>query len=67
MIDETKIAAQVLNSNSPDKFFDVTYPIPEELTKGKDKVTVRFQGHEKKTAGGVFGCRTIRRSSPNSL
>jgi hypothetical protein len=61
LIDGTKIATEVLNNNSPDKFFDVTYPIPQELTKGKDKVTVRFQGHENKTAGGVFGCRIAQR------
>jgi hypothetical protein len=29
--------------------------------KGKDKVTVRFQGHENKTAGGVFGCHIVQR------
>jgi DUF1680 family protein len=60
LIDGTKIATEVLNNNSPDKFFDVTYSVPQELTKGKDRVTVRFQGHEKKTAGGVFGCRIVR-------
>jgi len=61
LINGTKIATQVLNNNNPGKFFDVTYPIPQELTKGKDKVTVRFQGQANRTAGGVFGCRIIRR------
>jgi DUF1680 family protein len=61
LIDGMKVATQVLDNNSPDKFFDVTYPVPQELTKGKDKVTVRFQGHENKTAGGVFGCRIVQR------
>jgi hypothetical protein len=61
LIDGTKITTQVLNNNSPDKFFDVTYLVPQELTKGKEKVTLRFQGHEKRTAGGVFGCRIVRR------
>lgn len=41
------------------RFFAVEYAIPEELTKGKEKVTVTFV---KKTgyAGGVFGCWTVR-------
>ena len=38
---------------------DVTYPIPEELTKSKGKITVRFQSHGNTMAGGVFGCRIV--------
>lgn len=60
LIDGTKIASQALENNSPEKFFDVAYPVSQDLTKDKDKVTVRFQGHERKTAGGVFGCRIVR-------
>jgi len=63
MIDGRKIATQTLNMNQPDEFFDVTYPIPEELGKNKDKVTVRFQSHSGTMAGGVFGCRIVKRSS----
>jgi hypothetical protein len=60
-VDETKIATQKLQNNKPGKFFFVTYPIPEELTKGKEKVTVKFQSHPRRTAGGVFGCRVVKR------
>jgi uncharacterized protein len=45
--------------NEPGKFFDVEYPIPEDLTRGKAKVTVRFQAEPEATAGGVFGLRTL--------
>ena len=43
------------------KFYDVEYPIPEELLLGKQKVTVKIEANHGKTAGRVFGCRTIRR------
>ncbi len=61
MIDGRKIASQTLNMNRPGEFFDVTYPIAEELTKNKDKVTVRFQSQPDNMAGGVFGCRIVKR------
>jgi hypothetical protein len=45
IVDGKVIATQRLQRNKPGQFFDVTYPIPIELTKGKEKVTVRFQAH----------------------
>ena len=65
-IDGHKIATQTLNMNKPGEFFDVTYAIPEVLAKGKDKVTVRFQSHAGNMAGGVFGCRIIKRGAERS-
>jgi len=61
LVDGTKIASQTLTGGKPEQFVDVTYPIPEKLTKGKDKVTVRFQPHEGKMAGGIYECRTVKR------
>jgi hypothetical protein len=61
LVDGTKIATQSLGFDKPNQFYDVVYPIPEELTKGKDKINIRFQAHPGHVAGGVFGCRTIRR------
>ena len=63
LVDGTKIATQSLNDNRPGEFFDVTYPIPVELTRGKQKVTVRLQAHPDHWAGGLFGCRTMKRES----
>lgn len=60
IIDEKKIATQVVNVNYPGDFFDVTYKIPTELTSGKEKVTVQFQAHPGKIAGGVFGCVMLK-------
>ena len=39
---------------------NVTYNIPAELTKGKPKVTVKFQAHPGAVAGGVYRCRTLK-------
>ena len=60
LIDNVKIASVELNTQTAGKFYDVEYPIPIELTKGKTKVMVRVQGTNGKTAGRLFGCRTVR-------
>jgi len=60
LIDGKKIATQKLNRNKPDEFMDVTYAVPVDLTKGKQKVTVKFQAHRGAMAGGVFGCRIVK-------
>ena len=60
LVDAAKVATQRLRNNHPDRFFDETYPISEELTRGKEKVTVKFQAHPQRTAGGVFGVRVLR-------
>ncbi|MFW6163291.1 MAG: beta-L-arabinofuranosidase domain-containing protein, partial [Planctomycetota bacterium] len=60
LIDGTKIATQSLDRNDPGQFFDVEYPIPPRLTKGKRKVTVKFVPHEGNTAGGVFKCAVLK-------
>ncbi len=59
LIDGVKLAWQKLERNVPDQFFDVSYPIPEELVKGKSKVTVMFRALAGETAGGLFGCQIL--------
>ena len=59
LVDGQKIGNQILLRNEPGKFFDVEYPIPEDLTRGKAKVTVRFQAEPGATAGGIFGLRIL--------
>jgi DUF1680 family protein len=60
LVDGTKIATERLENNRPGVFYDQAYPIPAELTKGKERVTVRFQAHPGRMAGGVFECRIVR-------
>lgn len=56
LVDGVKIATQTLNDKEqPGKFYDVTYPLPEALTKGKKSVRVRFVPHDRSSAGPVFG------------
>jgi DUF1680 family protein len=55
LVDNVKVASQHLEADHPGKFFDVEYPLPEALTKGKTKVKVRFVPRDRSTAGPVFG------------
>jgi uncharacterized protein len=57
LVDDQKIASQHLEADQPGKFFDVEYPLPEALTKGKTKIRVRFAPRDRSTAGPVFGVR----------
>jgi uncharacterized protein len=61
LVDGRKIATQSLHQDDPGHFWDKSYPLAEELTKGKTKVTVKFQAHPGNYAGGVFGLRVLKR------
>lgn len=60
LVDGQKIATQTLANNAPDKFFDVEYPVPENLTQGRQTVTVRFQAQPGSIAGGLFDLMTLQ-------
>ncbi len=60
LIDGTKIATQELKGAETGKFFDVEYPIPAGLLKGKNKIEVKIQAHPKRTAGRVFSPRILK-------
>jgi len=57
LVDNVKVATQHLDNDRPGRFFDVEYPLPEALTRGKQAVKVRFVPHDRSTAGPVFGVR----------
>jgi hypothetical protein len=62
LVDGTKVGEQTIERRSPEvdvKFFDVKYPLPLDMVKGKQKVTVRFQAEEGDSIPGVFGIRTV--------
>jgi len=61
LVDGVLVATQVLDNNKPGGFFDVVHELPADLTAGHNKVTVRLQAHPQRTAGGLFGARTVRR------
>ena len=60
LIDGTRIATQRLQDNRPGQFYEETYRIPEAMTQGKEKVTVKLQAHPGAWAGGIFGLRVSR-------
>jgi hypothetical protein len=51
------VAHQLLKSEKPGDWQDIEYPIPLALTKGKEKITIRFESLNRKTVGPVFGVR----------
>ncbi len=57
VVDGTVIANQLLTGRQPGAWIDLDYAIPEALTAGKTKITVRFEPKDGKTAGPVFGVR----------
>ena len=64
LIDGTKIATQALDGQHPGDFFEIDYPIPAELTRGKDSVMVRFQpANDTTRCGPVFGVRIFTPAS----
>lgn len=60
LVDGARVATQSLQNDKPGEFFDVTYAIPEDLTRGKNKITIRFSGQPGNMAGGFYGVRLIR-------
>ena len=62
-VDGKKLASQTIERRSPEqvaRFFDVEYPIPADLLKDKQKVTIRFQATEGNEIAAVFGIRMLR-------
>lgn len=59
LVDGVKIATEDLNRYKESKFYEIVYPVPAELTKGKEKVTVKLQAKDNKNnVGPVYG--TVR-------
>jgi DUF1680 family protein len=59
-VDGTVIATQRLTGSRPGEFVRAWYDVPESLTRGKERVTVRFEAREGTVAGGVFDLRTVQ-------
>ncbi len=59
-LDGQTLARQTLDLDQPGKFFDVAYPIPDDMIRGKTTVRVRFVPLPRNTAGPVFGVRIFR-------
>ena len=57
--DETVFAYDELNGFAPNEYYYMRHPIPFELTKGKEKVTIKMKAIDaNNTVGGLFGVYT---------
>lgn len=56
-VDDNLIASEVLNENKPYMLYDKFYQIPEDLTKGKSKISIKISSNEQEIGGRVFGVR----------
>jgi len=60
LVEGRQVGKQTLEQSSIARFFDVEYPLSDDILGGKKKVTVRFQAAEGNEIGPVFGVRIIR-------
>ncbi len=60
VVNGTVVGTQSLNRNKPGEYFDVDYPLPQELLHSVDTITVKFVPHENTMAGGVFECAVLK-------
>ena len=61
LVNGVKIATQQLNGGITGRFYDVEYVLSDELLKENKMISVRVQAYPGKTAGRIFGCRTIKK------
>lgn len=59
LVNEQVIATENISGIKDGYFIDMQYEIPEKLTHGKNKITVKFKAHPRNMAGPVFGVRTV--------
>lgn len=54
LIDGEILENVTVENVNPNGFYDVYYKIPDEFTKGKEKITVTFEANTESYAGGIF-------------
>lgn len=59
MVDGVKVATVDLNKYKSSKFYDISYPVPESLTKSKQQVTITFKAVGNNNVGPVYGVRMV--------
>jgi hypothetical protein len=61
LVNDTKLATENITNIKDGQFIFVQYNIPENITRGRNMITVKFQAHPGNAAGPVFGVRTIKK------
>jgi hypothetical protein len=59
-IDSVKLTTEDLDKYKESRFYDISYAIPIELTKGKKQVTVKLAAKPDNSAGPVYGSRMVK-------
>jgi len=59
LVDSEKVATQTMLGH-PTGTFEVVYPVAENLTNGKNSITVMFEAHHDATAGSVLDVRVVQ-------
>lgn len=54
LVDGVLLKDVVIENVNPDNFYDMYIELPENLVKGKEKVTITFKAHSSHYAGGIF-------------
>jgi uncharacterized protein len=67
LVDDAVVATEDLNKYKTNKFYDIAYVIPPQLTKGKQSVTVKFVPKPNNSAGPVYGVRMAKGDVTNLL
>jgi DUF1680 family protein len=60
LIDGQVLASHHLARTSPQRFYDVAFPIRAALIEDRDHVTVRFQAEQGSQVPAIFGVRMVR-------
>jgi hypothetical protein len=61
LVNNIVIASENITNKKDGQFISIQYDIPEAISKGRLKVTVKLLAHPGNMAGPVFGIRTIRK------
>lgn len=59
LIDGSLLTTVEWNGGETGRFYDLTYTLPADLIGDKTGITVEILANHGKTAGRIFGCRTI--------
>jgi len=60
LVNDRIIGTENISNKKDGHFISVQYDIPEDISRSRSKITVKFQAHQGNMAGPVFGIRTIR-------
>jgi DUF1680 family protein len=58
------LATQSLFDDRPGELYEVEYPLPERLTRGRERIRVGFRTGPAQSTGAVFEVRVVRPAAP---